>query len=82
MKKLVLGPISTRNSASYFSQQSRFLRCDGVLFVERAGELRILARLRNRSFGAAAKASLNRANKLMCVDPKPSDLPMASVKLR
>ena len=31
---------------------------------------------------AAAKASLNRANKLSAVDPKPGDLPMARVKLR
>jgi hypothetical protein len=34
--------------------------CDGVLFVERTGELRKLARLSGIR-GAAAKASLNRA---------------------
>ena len=33
------------------------------------------------SHEAAAKASLNRATELQEVDPKPSDLPMASVKL-
>ena len=54
---------------------------DGVLFVERAGELRSAARLRHLSAEAAAKASLNRANELLVVDPKPSDLPMARVKL-
>jgi hypothetical protein len=54
---------------------------DGVLFVERAGELRSVARLREMTPGAAAKASLNRATKLPAVDPKPGDLPMARVKL-
>ena len=32
--------------------------------------------------GAAAKASLNRANELYGVDPKPGDLSMARVKSR
>jgi hypothetical protein len=32
--------------------------------------------------GAGAKASLNRAIELHGVDPKPDELPMASVKLR
>ena len=31
--------------------------------------------------GAEAKASLNRANKLVVVDAKPSDLPMSRLKL-
>ena len=38
--------------------------CDGVLFVERTGELRYQARLSGEQ-EAAAKASLNRANSLM-----------------
>ena len=33
------------------------------------------------SNGAEAKASLNRANKLHELDPKPSDLPMVRMKL-
>ena len=32
--------------------------------------------------GAVAKASLNRANELYAVDPKPGDLSMARVKSR
>ena len=32
--------------------------------------------------GAAAKASLNRANEYVVVDPKPGDLPMSRVKFR
>jgi len=32
--------------------------------------------------GAAAKASLNRANQSYVVDPKPSDLPMGRLKGR
>ena len=58
------------------------LKCDGVLFVERAGELWLAARLRDLNPVAVAKASLNRRIKLPAVDPKPGDLPMARVKLR
>ena len=54
---------------------------DGVPFVEWTGELRFHARL-SRKDGAAAKASLNRANKYEVVDPKPSDLPMSRLKVR
>jgi len=32
--------------------------------------------------GAEAKASLNRANELLAVDPKPDDLTMARMKRR
>ena len=55
---------------------------DLVLFVERAGELRCVARLRNWSSGAVARASLNRANELHVVDPKPGDLSMSRLKWR
>ena len=54
---------------------------DGVPFVEWTGELRSYARLSGRH-GAAAKASLNRANEYVVVDPKPCDLPMSRVKVR
>ncbi len=54
---------------------------DGVLFVERADELWLVARLKELIPVAAAKASLNRASKLSAVDPKPGDLSMARVKL-
>ena len=40
-----------------------------------------LARLNDFSHGAEAKASLNRAVKLVGVDAKPSDLPMIRLKL-
>ena len=58
-----------------------YRQCDGVLFVERAGELWSAARLRDENSGAVAKASLNRAIELLAVDPKPGELPMARVKL-
>ena len=32
--------------------------------------------------GAVAKASLNRANEYVVVDPKPGDLPMSRLKVR
>jgi hypothetical protein len=32
--------------------------------------------------GAAGKPSLNRANELQSVDPKPGDLPMVRVKVK
>ena len=40
------------------------------------------ARLRNWSFGAAARASLNRAKELHVLDPKPGDLSMSRLKTR
>ena len=55
--------------------------CDGVLFVERTGELHLAGKVKRSIRGAAAKASLNRANKSVGVDPKPGDLPMSRVKL-
>ena len=53
---------------------------DLVLFVERANELWYVARLRSWSFGAVGKPSLNRANELRAVDPKPGDLSMCRLK--
>jgi hypothetical protein len=55
--------------------------CDGVLFVERTGELRPAGKVKRLIRGAAAKASLKRANESVGVDPKPGDLPMSRVKL-
>ena len=53
---------------------------DGVPFAEWTGELLYHARLRWRT-GAEAKASLNRANKYVVLDPKPSDLAMSRLKV-
>ncbi len=53
---------------------------DGVLFVERAGELTYAARLSIARCGAVGKPSLKRALKLHAIDPKPGDLSMARVK--
>ena len=52
---------------------------DHVLFVERANELRYVARLSGIR-GAEAKASLNRAIQYYAIDPKPSDLAMSRLK--
>ena len=54
---------------------------DGVLFVERSGELFYMARLSTRRYEAEARASLNRAKKSYEIDPKPSDLSMVRMKL-
>ena len=51
------------------SSQSALKR-DGVLFVERSGELIFAARLRNWSSGAAARASLNRAYEVAGIRPE------------
>ena len=65
----------------FTSSRSMYIyQCDGVLFVERSGELHLLARLRTNRFGAEGKPSLNRANKSVDVDPKPGDLPMSRMK--
>ena len=53
---------------------------DGVPFAEWTGELLYYARLSWRD-GAEAKASLNRANKYVVLDPKPSDLAMSRLKV-
>ena len=45
-------------------------KCDGVLFVERSGELIFAARLRNWSSGAAARASLKRAYEVAGIRPE------------
>ncbi len=52
-----------------------------VLFVERSGELRILARLSTFRCGAEGKPSLNRAKESVDADPKPGDLSMSRLKL-
>ena len=57
------------------------LQGDGVPFVQCACELLCEARLRDLSLEAAGKPSLNRANEFRAVDPKPSDLSMARLKL-
>ncbi len=62
------------------SSGSTIRKCDHVLFVERASELRYAARLSDWSHGAEGRPSLNRANKLHAVDPKPGDLPMSRLK--
>ena len=41
----------------------------------------ICSKLKSLRDGGVAKASLNRANKLVVVDAKPSDLPMSRLKL-
>ena len=51
-----------------------------VLFVERSGELRILARLSTKRCGAEGKPSLNRAKESVAADPKPGDLSMSRLK--
>ena len=52
-----------------------------VLFVERSGELRWLARL--RTFGPEPKGNqvLRGREKSVGADPKPGDLPMSRLKL-
>ena len=54
---------------------------DGVLFAERANELLLAAWLIRRGGRAIAKASLKRRLWSLAIDPKPSDLAMARVKL-
>ena len=53
---------------------------DRVLFVERSGELRDVARGSARRRAPEGKPSLKRANKSRTADPKPGDLPMSRMK--
>ena len=41
----------------------------------------ICSKVKYLRYGAEARASLNRANKLYVIDPKPGDLPMSRMKL-
>ena len=53
---------------------------NGVLFVERSGELRLLARLRTKGPEPKGDQVLI-GRKSVSVDPKPGDLPMSRMKL-
>ena len=64
-----------------YKQWKHLMLCDRVLFVERSGELFVVARLSARMYEAEGKPSLNRANESVKVDPKPGDLPMSRLKL-
>ena len=52
-----------------------------VLFVERSGELRWLARLRTKGPEPKGNQVLIGRVKSVRVDPKPGDLPMSRMKL-
>ena len=52
-----------------------------VLFVERSGELRWLARLRTKGPEPKGNQVLIGRVKSVRVDPKPGDLPMSRLKL-
>ena len=65
-----------------YKQWKHYLECDRVLFVERSGELFVVARLSARMHEAEGKPSLNRAKQeSLQIDPKPGDLPMVRMKL-
>ena len=55
--------------------------CDRVLFVERSGELRRLARLRTKGPEPKGNQVLRGRMKSVGADPKPGDLPMSRLKL-
>ena len=55
--------------------------CDRVLFVERSGELRWLARLKTLGLEPKGNQVLIGRVKSVRVDPKPGDLPMSRLKL-
>ena len=54
--------------------------CDRVLFVERSGELRLLARLSTSGVEPQGNQVL-RGPESVGVDPKPGDLSMSRLKL-
>ena len=55
--------------------------CDEVLFVERSGELLILARLNTQKVWRRRDTKSEKGVKLVLVDPKPGDLSMSRLKL-
>ena len=63
-----------------FTSSRRALRLNGVLFVERSGELLYVARLRTRGPEPKGNRVLTGRIKLRVIDPKPGDLPMDRLK--
>ena len=58
-----------------------YKKMNRVLFVERSGELRILARLSSQAAEPKGYRVLIGRVKSVGVDPKPGDLPMSRMKL-
>ena len=56
------------------------VKTDGVLFVERSGELQLLARLTVKETGSRRETKSEGGEKLVIVDPKPGDLSMSRLK--
>ena len=54
---------------------------NGVLFVERSGELQLLARLTVNKTGSRRETKSEEGEELVTVDPKPGDLSMSRMKL-
>ena len=54
---------------------------DCVLFVERSGELLILARLSTKEVRSRRETKSEKGEQLVLVDPKPGDLSMSRLKL-
>ena len=62
-------------------KQSEGQQCsDGVLFVERSGELLMPARLRCQKHRSRRETKSEEGVKLVLVDPKPGDLSMSRLK--
>ena len=59
----------------------RSVSSDCVLFVERSGELLILARLNTKKVWSRRETKSEEGVKLVLVDPKPGDLSMSRLKL-
>ena len=54
--------------------------CNGVLFVERSGELLMQARLSTKKVRSRRETKSEEGVKLVLVDPKPGDLSMSRLK--
>ena len=65
------------------SQRWRSVRtaADGVLFVERSGELLMPARLSTEKVRSRRETKSEEGVKLVLVDPNPGDLSMSRLKL-
>ena len=59
----------------------RLSKADCVLFVERSGELLILARLNTEEVWSRRETKSEKGEELVLVDPKPGDLSMSRLKL-
>ena len=69
------------NLKPYVYKQSKSVKARRRTFCRTVRRVIVYGEVKYLRYGAAAKASLNRANESYAIDPKPGDLSMDRLKL-